>query len=211
MPKLLYVQSSPRHGDSISRAIADALVAAYRERHPEAVVDELDVWTTDLPAFDGPTIAAKYAGIAGEALSPEQFEAWSKIRELAARFQTADVIVLGVPAWNWGIPYKLKHLIDDVSQKGLLFDFDASGTYTGLLSGKTAIGIFARGDDYAENGHVPASKFDHQRRYIDLWLEFVGITDRHAIVVERTLHGPEAAAAARKVGIEAARRIVGEL
>ena len=211
MPKLLYVQSSPRDGDSVSRAIVDALVDAYRLKHPDATIDELDVWSTELPEFDGPTLAAKYAGIGGQALSPEQDEAWKTIRALAARFQTADVIVLGVPAWNWGIPYKLKHLIDDVSQKGLLFDFDASGTYTGLLTGNTAIGIFARGDDYRENGHVPASKFDHQRSYIELWLEFVGITDRRAIVVEKTLQGPEAAAAARLTGSDEARRIVATL
>jgi FMN-dependent NADH-azoreductase len=211
MPKLLYVRSSPRHADSVSSAIGDAFVDAYRQRHHAAAIDELDVWSTHLPEFDGPTLAAKYAGIGGKALSPEQATAWETIRALASRFRAADVIVLGVPAWNWGIPYKLKHLIDDVSQKGLLFDFDASGTYTGLLAGKTAIGIYARGDNYAEDGHVPASKFDHQRSYIELWLEFIGITDRHAIVVEQTLHGPDAAAAARHKGIDAAWDIVATL
>ena len=167
MPKPLYVRSSPRHEDSVSSAIGDAFVDAYRHRHSDAAIDELDVWSTHLPEFDGPTLAAKYAGIGGQTLSTEQAAAWKTIRELAGRFQAADVIVLGVPAWNWSIPYKLKHLIDDVSQKGLLFDFDARGTYTGLLAGNTAIGIYARGDKYAEDGHVPASKFDHQRSYMD--------------------------------------------
>jgi hypothetical protein len=117
MPKLLYVRSSPRHEDSVSSAIGDAFVDAYRQRHHAAAVDELDVWSTLLPEFDGPTLAAKYAGIGGKALSAEQATAWETIRALASRFQAADVIVLGVPAWNRGIPYKLKHIIDDVLRR----------------------------------------------------------------------------------------------
>jgi FMN-dependent NADH-azoreductase len=42
---------------------------------------------------------------------------------LVARFKRADRIVLGVPMWNFAYPYKLKQLIDPVSQRNMLFTY----------------------------------------------------------------------------------------
>ena len=124
--------------------------------------------------------------------------AWEQIRALAARFLAADVLVLAVPLWNFSVPYKLKHLIDVVSQKDVLFTFDERG-FGGLLPGRKALLICARGLDYSPDALTPAGSYDFQKPYVETWLRFIGITAIWTVVVEKTLFGPEIDAAAREL------------
>lgn len=121
--RVLHIISSPRH-DGASVTIASALIDALRERHPDIDVDTLDVWREELPEFDERVIAAKYKWVDQEPLDAVESRAWAKIDDLARRFREADRIVLGVPMWNWSIPYKLKQLIDLAAQRNLLFTYD---------------------------------------------------------------------------------------
>ena len=196
MGTLLYIESSPRKERSASIEVAEAFLESYRNAHPEASIDTLDVWSTPLPEFNGAVMEAKYAGIAGEPLSAEQAAAWSTIRALAERFRRADRLLFSVPMWNFSIPYKLKQLIDCVSQKDLLFTFDANGL-NGLLTGRRAVAIYARGIDFTSAEGLPAATWDLQRQYLELWLRSVGVTDLTAVLVEKTLYGPDADATAR--------------
>lgn len=195
MSTLLYIESSPRKERSASIDVANAFLDVYRARNRGHTIDTLDIWTTPLPEFNGAVLDAKYAGIAGEPLSAEQAAAWAAIRALAERFRRADSYLFSVPMWNWSIPYKLKQLIDCVSQKDLLFTFDANGL-NGLLTGRKAALIYARGVDYGTAGLRPGS-WDLQRQYLELWLRSVGVTDVSAVVIEKTLYGPDADQAAR--------------
>ena len=191
---LLHVESSPRKSRSASRETALAFIEAWRGRHPDGTVDTLDVWAADLPAFDGSAMEAKYAGLAGQQLTPEQQAAWDGIRTLADRFHRADVIVMSAPMWNFGIPYRLKHLIDAISQKDVLFTFDERGLL-GLLGGRKAVLIAARGVGLGED--YPPAEFDYQVSYLKAWCRMVGITDVSTVEVEKTLYGPEADTASR--------------
>ncbi|MDY7804459.1 NAD(P)H-dependent oxidoreductase [Burkholderia stagnalis] len=191
MARLLYIESSPRKRDSASIDICRAFLDAYRDAHPADTVDTLDVWNLDLPEFDGDVLAAKYAGLAGTALTPAQAAAWARIDALAARFHAADKLLFGIPLWNFGVPYKLKHLIDVISQKDVLFTFDGTG-FAGKLAGRKAAVVYARGLDYASPGSfTPAREYDLQRPYVEMWLKFVGVTDVQDIVVEKTLFGDD--------------------
>lgn len=49
MKKLLYIQSSPRAGKSISLKLADAFIEEYKERYPDAVIDVIQLWDAKLP------------------------------------------------------------------------------------------------------------------------------------------------------------------
>jgi FMN-dependent NADH-azoreductase len=190
MTRVLYVEASPRKIRSASIEVARAAIAAWRKLDAGLAVDTLDVWSTVLPEIDGPVMEAKYAGLAGTPLTPAQAEAWSQISAIAARFLAADVMLLAVPLWNFSIPYKLKQLIDVVSQKDLLFTFDGQ-RFDGLLRGRKALVIYARGLDYAPTAATPAGTYDFQKPYIEMWLRYVGISDITCIVVEKTLAGPE--------------------
>lgn len=169
--------------------------------HPQTVVDVIDVWKTTLPEFDGEALDAKYAGIEGRTRTAHQTAVWGQIEAMAARFHAADLIVFSVPMWNFGIPYRLKHLIDAVSQKDLLFTFDERGLI-GMLGGRKAVVIGARG--VSLSGNFPPDEFDFQIAYMSAWSRMVGITDFHSIVVEKTLFGPEADHASRVAGCEQA-------
>ncbi len=188
LPNLLHVEASPRGQRSASLQVAHAFQDAWQVRHPEAVVDVLNVWTTELPDFDGDAIDAKYAGLEGRERSPAQAEAWQRIGVLADRFRKADIVLLSVPMWNFGIPYRLKHLIDAISQKDVLFTFDERGL-NGMLGGRKAVVVDARGVGLGPS--FPREELDFQQRYMTTWLRMIGITDITHIEVEKTLMGPD--------------------
>lgn len=207
MTTLLHIACSPRKQRSASREVALAYIDAYREAHPGAQVSTLDLWDGALPEFDEHAMAAKYAGLDGTPLSPEQESAWTTLGALAARMHQADVLVLSVPLWNFGIPYKLKQFIDLVSQKDILFSFDPDSGLSGLLRAKRAVVVYARGLDYSAGSSTPAPRFDFQKPYVEAWLRFVGVDEVHALVVEKTLMGSDVDAAARQAAKAEARQL----
>jgi FMN-dependent NADH-azoreductase len=204
--KILYIEASPRKNRSASIEVARAALAEWQKK-PAVTVDTLDVWSTELPEHDGALLEAKYAVIAGTPLTPEQAAAWSRIRDIAARFLAANVVVIATPMWNYSVPYKLKHLIDLVTQKDVLFTFDERGL-GGLLGGRKALLIFARGLDYSPGGMTPAATCDFQKPYLETWLSLVGITDIRTVIVEKTLFGPDVDRAGREDGC---RRVISEV
>lgn len=81
----------------------------------------LDVWNEDLPEFNYEAIGAKYKAIKRAPMTAKETEVWKRIQSLIERFRKADRIILGTPMWNFGVPYKLKQLIDLVAQRNFLF------------------------------------------------------------------------------------------
>ena len=205
---LFHVISSPRKERSASIEVADAFIDAWLVKNPNGVVETLNVWETQFPEFDGEALNAKYAGLEGKELTRDQEKTWSQIKGLANLFIRADVILFSIPMWNFGIPYKLKHLIDSVSHKDILFTFDERGLL-GLLGGKRVVVIAARGEQLG--GDFPVPDFDHQTAYLKTWSRMVGIEDVHSIVIEKTLFGPEMDKAARDAGRSAAAALASSL
>ena len=208
MPTLLHIESSPRKARSASLDMAHAYLEAYRDAHPDHPIDVLDLWAIELPEFDGVALDAKYAEMSNTLLNEAQQQAWAAIRQLAQRMHDADTLLFSVPLWNFSIPYKLKHFIDVVSQRGILFSFDERGV-TGLLKNKKAVMMYARGLDFSKQSSTPAEYFDFQRPYLEAWLRFIGITEIESIVVEKTLFGPDVDHAARQAACEQAVALVG--
>jgi FMN-dependent NADH-azoreductase len=186
--RLLNIESSPRGSKSASIAVTNAFLHAYRQACPGVMVDTLNVWEEELPDFDQEAIGAKYKGVNREPMDQAESGVWDKIQELAVRFQQADRIVLGVPMWNFAYPYKLKQLIDLACQRNMLFTYDGK-EYGPLLKTPRAFVVYARGGTYAEDSPTPASRFDHQKGYIDFWLKFIGVKEVHTLVVQGTTWG----------------------
>jgi len=186
MTRLLYIQASPRGENSASNQVAQAYIEAQRKKG-DVQVDSLDVWKEDLPPFDGHALQAKYAGLSGQSLTSEQKTAWAAIEALGKRFRDADQIVLSVPMWNFGVPYRLKHLIDLVTQKDVTFLFGEGG-FDGMLKKQRAVIVCARGLGYGEGG-LSEDQFDYQKAYLTTWLNFLGVTNIQTILVEKTLLG----------------------
>src|SRR5882757_6371841 len=114
MKKLLYIVGSPRESASESSNIANAFIKQYKETNPDAVVDELNLWKENIPAFDGNKAAAKMTFAGYGVLEGELKTAWDEIVEITNRFTSADDYLIAVPMWNGGIPWTLKQYIDTI-------------------------------------------------------------------------------------------------
>ena len=83
-------------------------------------MDRLDLWAENLPEFDGATISAKYARLAGREMKPAEAQAWQQITAMVERLRTADGVLIATPMWNFGIPYKLTGFINTYAGQVLL-------------------------------------------------------------------------------------------
>jgi FMN-dependent NADH-azoreductase len=187
--KLLYIKASPR-ADSNSAAIADAYLAALRERIPHLAVDTLDLIKEKLPEFDGDKVAAKMAVLTGQTHDGRQKTAWDEITEVANRFISADRYLISVPMWNGGIPYRLKQYIDVIHQPGLLWGLDPKTGYFGLLKNKKAVLTLTSGA-FGQSMPSPAFGIDHHSTYLRDWLNQAGVTDVETIRFQPTLLTPD--------------------
>lgn len=208
MTTLLHIECSPRKQRSASLEIARQFIARYQHNAPDTQVVTLDLWALDLPEFDGPVMDAKYAGLSGTPLTEEQAAAWATLKSLAAHLHQADVLVFSVPLWNFAVPYKLKHFIDVVSQKDVLFEFSPEHGLRGLLHNKTAVNVYARGMDFST---PDAQAMDFQKPYMEAWLGFIGVTEVHSLYVEKTILGPETDQASRLASCEQALALADRL
>ena len=184
MSKLLYVISSPRGSQSDSSQLAERFLEAYRAHRPGLEVDRLDLWHDQLPVYGGAGVDAKMTLIAGGRLEGDQRQAWQEVRQVFERFDAADEYLFAVPMWNAGVPWVLKHLIDTISQPGMMFGFDPTDGYTGLLQGKRAVVAYTSAV-YAPG--VPASfGADFHATFFNDWLRFVGIEEISEIRLQAT-------------------------
>jgi FMN-dependent NADH-azoreductase len=181
--KFLEIQSSPRGESSDSIALTTSFIEACKSDNASIVVDTLNVWQERLPEFDYEAIGAKYKAVKHETMTEVESNVWEHIQSLIKRFQNADRIVIGTPMWNFGLPYKLKHLIDLVAQRNYLFTYDGK-EYGPLLNVEKAIVVYTRGSRFLEGTAIPPSRFDHQTTYLDFWLRLVGVRDLRSVIVD---------------------------
>jgi len=202
MAKILHILASPRGDRSASTTVAKEFLAAYKAKHPGDTVETLDIWKADLPAFDGDALNAKYAVMSGQNFTEGQKQAWDEVTKIANDFKSADKLVFSLPMWNFGIPYRLKQYIDVITQPGLLFGFEPGKGYFGLVTGKTALAIYASGGVYGPGSGAEA--YDQQSKYLKQFLGFVGVTDVKEIFVGGTAMNKDAVDAGKKQAVEVA-------
>jgi len=188
MAKLIYVKASPRKDRSHSSRVAKQFVDSYRATHSKDTVEEFDLWNMDLPPFNGDTIDAKYAVMHQNSQTEEQQKAWNRVTTMFQQFTDADKYLFSVPMWNFGIPYRLKHYIDILTQPGLAFNVTPEGGYIGLVTGKPVVVVYSSGGGYRPGSGAEA--YDLQKPYLKTWFQFIGFKDIQEIVVDGTLGDP---------------------
>lgn len=186
MQKILYIQASPRKERSKSTQVASAFLESYQKSHADDTVQTLNIFEEDLPTFDGLKVQAKYTILHGKEHTPEERQAWDAIEKIITHFKSADKYVLSLPMWNFSIPYRLKQYIDILVQPGYTFTFGENG-YEGLVKDKPVFVVYARGGSFPEGSEREA--FDMQKKYIELFLGFIGFENIQSIVVGPTLQG----------------------
>ena len=106
MAKILHIQASPRR-ESISAQVAQEFLKTYLAGGQAATVETLNLFDRSLPEFRAPQAAAKYQILAGQPPQGEAAGAWKGVVEVVAQFESADIILISCPMWNFGIPYPL--------------------------------------------------------------------------------------------------------
>ena len=189
MANILIIDSAATGEASVSRKLTRALADTLQRRDPTARIVHRDVGAAPIPHLTEATVPAIRAGIVE---SPEAERALALSNELVAELKAADVIVIGAPMYNFGMPSTLKAWFDHVLRAGITFRYSEAGP-EGLVTGKKAIVIEARAGLYSEG---PAAAMDSQEPHLRTLLGFMGVTDVAFVRAEKLAFGPEAAAAA---------------
>jgi len=160
---ILRVDGSARTEGSVSRALTDRIIA----RFDTADVTVRDL-ATPLPQIDEGWVGANFTP--AEQRTPAQAQALALSDELVQELRAADVVVLGVPVYNFSVPAAVKAWIDLIARAGETFAYTEAGPQ-GLLTGKRAIVALASG------GTEIGSDIDFAGRYVRHMLNFIGISD----------------------------------
>ena len=144
---ILQINSSSRGTQSYSTRFANEITARLRAASPAATVVVRDLGANPHPALDEATLTALFTPAAQR--TPEQAARVALDDALIAEVQAADVIVLGVPMYNLGVPTQLKNWIDAIARAGVTFRYTEKGP-EGLLQGKTVYAALARGGKYRD-------------------------------------------------------------
>ncbi len=189
---LLHIDSSILGTHSVSRALTHQIVEQWRASHAVSKVEYLDL-AVDAPTHlngDSMGFRAPPTGLAPTALQ----QAENAVSErLVSQFLAADVVVIGAPMYNFGIPTQLRAWIDRIAQPGRTFGYTDKGPH-GLAGGKTVIVVSSRGGIYStsEGGRA----MEHQESYLQTVLGFLGVTDVRFVRAEGMAMGPAAKTAA---------------
>jgi FMN-dependent NADH-azoreductase len=173
--RILEVAASGRSKDSVSRMLSGDLVDALEARHGNVVLARRDL-SDGLPFVDESWIEANFT--APEERNAAQRAALAQSDALVAELEAADVLVIGAPIYNFGVPAALKAWVDMIARARLTFRYTENGP-EGLLKGRKAYVVIA-------SGGVPVdSPADFATPYLRQALAFVGISDVEVIAADQ--------------------------
>ena len=182
---LLTVLASPRGEASISRQLADKVVAKLSDAGTKVITRDV---SDGVPVVDGAWIGAAFGGDDKSPLATSE--------ELIAEVKAADHIVIATPIWNFGLPSALKAWIDQVARAGETFRYTDIGP-VGLLEGKRATIVISSG------GTESGSPIDFATPYLKHVLGFIGIHDVEVVAADRLMIDAEASMAKAEASIGA--------
>ncbi|MBS0467897.1 MAG: FMN-dependent NADH-azoreductase [Proteobacteria bacterium] len=185
--QLLHIDSAITGNQSVSRQLTAQIVEAWKATHPTTQVSHLDL-AADAPAHFTMDAMAPRTGQT-EGLSEAQQRENAVSERLVSQFLAADVVVIGAPFYNFGIPTQLKAWIDRIAQPGRTFRYTANGP-EGLAKGKTVIVASSRGGVYSTSDAGRA--MEHQESYLQTVLGFFGVTDVRFVRAEGVAMGEDA-------------------
>lgn len=195
---LLQINASifSKHGQSTR--LADEFVAAWSASNPGAKILVRDLAEDTVPHLDAERFGA-FLAKPGER-TPGQQAVVNYSDALIDELKQADILVLGLPMYNFGVPSTLKAYIDHIARAGATFKYTDKGP-VGLLTGKKAYVFATRGGLYA------GTPLDTQTTYVRDMLRFLGIDDVEFVYAEGLAIGTERKAAA----LSEAQRVIERL
>lgn len=181
---ILQINSSAKSSGSQSTQLASSIVSRLVSRHPHARVKVRDLASDPHPMQDEATLQALFTS--AEERTPEQLARVALDDAQIAQVQDADILVLGVPMYNFGVPAQLKHWIDAIARAGVTFKYTEQGP-VGLIQGKQVFVALTRGGLHKD------TPTDTIAPYLRTVLGFLGMVDVRMLFAEGLAFGPEAA------------------
>ncbi|WP_340608521.1 FMN-dependent NADH-azoreductase [Xenorhabdus bharatensis] len=184
MNKLLVLKSSIMAQNSQSNKIADHFIEQWSASYADSNITIRDLAEEPVPVLDGELLGAMRPS--GAELTERQKMALALSDELIAELKANDVIVITAPMYNFSIPTQLKNYFDLIARAGVTFRYTESGP-EGLLKGKRVIVLSSRGGIYQQTPK------DLITPHLQIFLEFIGITDVKFVFAEGFALGEELA------------------
>lgn len=175
MKTLLQLNASLYADEGQSSRLAARFVEGWRAANPGATVLRRDLAREPVPHLDAERFGAFLAKEETRDENQKAVVAYSD--RLIDELKRADVIVIGLPMYNFGVPSMLKAYFDHVARAGVTFRYTENGPL-GLLTGKQAYVFAARGGRYA------GTPSDAQTGYVRQFLAFLGIEDVEFVYAE---------------------------
>ena len=195
---ILQINSSIFSGAGQSTGLADQFVARLRAQNLGARLTVRDLASDPVPHLDAARFGAFLAK--PEERTPAQQAVAAYSDTLIDELRRADVVVLGLPLYNFGLPSTLKAYFDHVGRAGVTFKYTEKGPQ-GLITGKKAYVFAARGGLYA------GTPLDTQTSYVRDFLRFLGIEDVEFVYAEGLAMGDEPKKAALARAQESIRQL----
>jgi FMN-dependent NADH-azoreductase len=183
MTTLLKLNTSLFSQTGASNVLTDEFAARLVEHDPTVHVIDRDLAREPIPHLTAERFQSFLAP--ADSRTPEQHAHVAYSDALIDELRAADVIVLGLPMYNFGIPSMLKAYFDHVARAGVTFRYTEKGP-EGLLKGKKAYILATRGGKYA------GTPIDTATRYVSDFLAFIGITDVEFVYAEGLAYGDAA-------------------
>ncbi|MCG8520423.1 MAG: NAD(P)H-dependent oxidoreductase [Pseudomonadales bacterium] len=193
MPRILHIDASARPGlagrdehGSHSRNLSHRFIHRWREERPNDPVTHREVGLSPPAFIDQRWIEAAFASEARR--QPWMADVLAESDRLVDELVAADVLVIGSPLYNFGMPAALKAWVDQIVRVGRTVDFDPSqpeDPFTPLLADRPrqAIILSARGGEGFEPGG-PLAHMNHLEPALITVLEFIGINRIHRVAIE---------------------------
>ena len=178
--KILNIVTSVKGDASFSNKLSNAVLEKLAKEYPQSEVQTFDLSKTPLPYLDELQLNAFYTP--ADAHSENQLASIKLSDDAIQDLLEADIIVIGVPIYNFGIPALLKGWIDQVARAGKTFSYDENGP-KGLITGKKVYLSVASGAIFSDG---PYKSYDFAEPYLRIVLGFLGITDVTTFRVEGT-------------------------
>ncbi|PTS96493.1 FMN-dependent NADH-azoreductase [Flavobacterium sp. HMWF030] len=178
--KILNIVTSIKGDASFSNKLSNAILEKLKVEYDTIELQTLDLSKTPLPYLSEVNVSAFYTP--EEQQTDAQKETLKHSDEATKDLIEADIVVIGVPLYNFGIPAVLKGWIDQVARAGKTFSYDENGP-KGLLKDKKVFLSIASGAIFSEG---PYKSYDFSESYLRAVLGFLGITDITTFRVEGT-------------------------
>ena len=209
MKKILRIDASARTSRSLTRTLADAFASSWLSLRPQDEVIRRDVGINPPPFITEQWIAAAFA----EDRSQEQERLLALSDELIGEVIEAEVIVLAVPMYNYGMPASLKAWFDQVVRVGRTFTFDLArgdAPIEPVLSGKTLILLTSWGE-FGFGSGAPNEGRDSLTPHVQTLSRYLGVETCYHIGIEYQEFGDERFEASREAAFAAIEPLIEKL